>query len=567
MRRPVDEHELYERAVSDVRAATSKPPDAARVARMLRRIDAGIRVTQPSRSHRSWRFGLVSAAVAASLILVVALRWPSTSIRGPRSTPAGRGIELVMQSGAVVLSAAEQVSSPTGTTIVSPDSQLSLESQARVDVAVGSAARMAVVGPARVRFRGGRPVVALGTAMFSVAPHHHGTSFALDAGDAEVIVHGTEFAVAVADGRLQRLQVREGVVELRTPDGEEARFLRAGESWGAAEQESAAADFDEPWWSGRATERESTGFLSVVSTPPGALVRIDGASVGNTPFRARWPSGSYEVSLTLVGYEDWSGEATVAGRRQEEVVAALRPDAPKTPREPKAPPAPRTNLWSGAEASLEAKRCDRLARQVAQIIQRNADPATRARATMLEAECALRTGHKTRALAAFDAVQRAYPATPSAEAALFEAAKLESELRQKPRALAALDDYLARYPGGRFIEAASFRRCELLIDLRRLGEAAECLVTYRTRFPTDHRAPLAALLLATLARVEARWSEAATYYRQYLAHETRSSREEEAAYYLVVCLRRGGLQGIDAAVADYLRRFPNGPHAAELGGR
>src|SRR5262249_41765857 len=162
--------------------------------------------------------------------------------------------------------------------------------------------------------------------------------------------------------------------------------------------------------------------------------------------------------------------------------------------------------WKIARALLEAKKCKPLDKVIEGLTDRASSDVDKARAEMLAAECQLRSGAKARALEAYAHVHETYAATQSAEAALFEAAKLEGELGKTSESLAHLEAYLAKYStSGRFAEAATMRRCEILAEMKQLGEARGCLENYRRVFPEAIRTQQAVLLLATIARVETRW--------------------------------------------------------------
>ena len=51
-----------------------------------------------------------------------------------------------------------------------------------------------------------------------------------------------------------------------------------------------------------------SGVIQVSSSPPGAIVTIDGTDIGVTPLEsAALPAGSYHIRLLLGGYHEWSG--------------------------------------------------------------------------------------------------------------------------------------------------------------------------------------------------------------------------------------------------------------------
>jgi len=67
------------------------------------------------------------------------------------------------------------------------------------------------------------------------------------------------------------------------------------------------------------------GTLSVVSTPSGAEVYIDGALRGRTPLTLSLPEGRYGVELRLAGYETYRATVRVERGRETRLVASLRP--------------------------------------------------------------------------------------------------------------------------------------------------------------------------------------------------------------------------------------------------
>jgi len=225
-------------------------------------------------------------------------------------------------------------------------------------------------------------------------------------------------------------------------------------------------------------------------------------------------------------------------------------------------PRPRTDPWRKARRLLKAGQCDRLDRAVKEIV-RTSDPVEDARAEMLGAECRLRNGKKELALKRYLSIEERYSSTPSAEAALFEAANLSAELNKK-EALERTERYLSRHPGGRFAEAAAIRRCEILVSASRLSSARECLERYRTDHPSGMRSNQALLLLATIARIEGRWAEASAAYREYLAGSPSSQHAEIAQHHLIECLLRGKLDGADEEISKYLERHPQGARAEEV---
>ncbi len=70
------------------------------------------------------------------------------------------------------------------------------------------------------------------------------------------------------------------------------------------------------------------GSLRLVSVPPGAEVKIDARSVGRTPATVDLAHGAHDVTLTLEGYQAWSGTVSLSVASLEYPAIALRPVAP-----------------------------------------------------------------------------------------------------------------------------------------------------------------------------------------------------------------------------------------------
>jgi hypothetical protein len=65
----------------------------------------------------------------------------------------------------------------------------------------------------------------------------------------------------------------------------------------------------------------------VESTPPGALIRIDGRELTVTPLTVRQlRPGTHKLELRLPGYKTWSTTVTVAAGDQRRITAALERD-------------------------------------------------------------------------------------------------------------------------------------------------------------------------------------------------------------------------------------------------
>jgi hypothetical protein len=68
----------------------------------------------------------------------------------------------------------------------------------------------------------------------------------------------------------------------------------------------------------------SVGYISIVSSPSGAFVYVDGTYRGVTPLTVAAPSGTRRVELDRSGYADWSSSVQVSGGTTVYLNAALQ---------------------------------------------------------------------------------------------------------------------------------------------------------------------------------------------------------------------------------------------------
>ena len=83
------------------------------------------------------------------------------------------------------------------------------------------------------------------------------------------------------------------------------------------------------------SEGEGPGILHVSSQPPGASITIDGYVTGRitqTEFHDMEP-GTYDLMLTLGGYEDYSGTATIISGQTTAVNVVLEPGDQQQPQD------------------------------------------------------------------------------------------------------------------------------------------------------------------------------------------------------------------------------------------
>jgi hypothetical protein len=72
---------------------------------------------------------------------------------------------------------------------------------------------------------------------------------------------------------------------------------------------------------------KSVLIVFIESTPPGALIRVDGRDLGPTPLTVRqMRPGTHTIELRMPGYKPWSQRLTVAAGDNRRVTAPLERD-------------------------------------------------------------------------------------------------------------------------------------------------------------------------------------------------------------------------------------------------
>ncbi|AKF06545.1 PEGA domain-containing protein [Sandaracinus amylolyticus] len=88
-----------------------------------------------------------------------------------------------------------------------------------------------------------------------------------------------------------------------------AAFTAAWDRWAAAQQ----------------------GYIVVTTTPPGAFVELDGASLGRSPIRRLTRSGVHTLRATLEGYRSVTREITIDRHEEREIAITLTPGEGEDP--------------------------------------------------------------------------------------------------------------------------------------------------------------------------------------------------------------------------------------------
>lgn len=190
-------------------------------------------------------------------------------------------------------------------------------------------------------------------------------------------------------------------------------------------------------------------------------VTLDGVRVERGRVRVTAPDGRVLADALLAGdrflYEDPTPPAVKSSMRAEGR-RGLRPEAA---------PARLDALLREVREHLAAKHLQRARDLLDQAATLPGEPAERADAMSLRAECALLSGDHAAAIETYLKVARRFGQLPAGENALFAAARLEAERARGAAALQLLERYLQRYPRGRFVKEAQARLRTLAVDLDR----------------------------------------------------------------------------------------------------
>ena len=72
------------------------------------------------------------------------------------------------------------------------------------------------------------------------------------------------------------------------------------------------------------SQAEATGTVRVTSSPDGADIKVDGASVGNSPSQLKLTAGKHNVQVSSDGYVEWAKEISVTAGSELSLNATLK---------------------------------------------------------------------------------------------------------------------------------------------------------------------------------------------------------------------------------------------------
>ncbi len=151
---------------------------------------------------------------------------------------------------------------------------------------------------------------------------------------------------------------------------------------------------------------------------------------------------------------------------------------------------------------------------------------------------------------------------PRAGTSLYELARVRQRfLGQAQAAVEALDEYRRRFPDGPLALEASLSAVEARLALGDEGAALREMDAFLARWGASERAPEVRWLRASLL---AGRGDCAAALEDLQALAAQGPRADDASFALASCVRRAGdVERARATLEEYLRRFPQGRHAAE----
>jgi TolA-binding protein len=492
----------------------------ARIASGLSQAFAAQEARQVRRSARgAWALGAIAVTVAALFVVYLRLR------EGVLPPPETVLKPYVAAGAALSGTAVALVGQPIG--------QLDLPAGTLVRATLRDRARLTVLGPAHLKVRPaakGRVVLELSAGrLVGDYDHKAGGVLEIDTPQAVAEVVGTRFVLEVAERT--RVGVASGVVKVRASGTE--TDVDEGKEWspkGLVPLSEELAEVMAEHARAGLPPSEPSGLALVDGVPAGAEVRSASGVLGTAPLAAALSAGSQRLTVSAAKF----ASSTVEVSAQTGQLSAMRYQlSPVTvpPTEASSPPTtparraetPRTR--SAEERSPKEPDATTTAER-APANDVVPAPAPSAESIYTLAEQAMRAGDHPLARTRLQEVVRRFPDDPLADAALYELARISPP----SQARAWLDQLLGRDRTPSLREPARFLRCRLDVDDRVSG-ADRCLTRFRREFPDS---PHDAEALALLAGM----SEA-----------------------------KGDCRAALPLLEEYLRRYPNGPFAAQARGR
>jgi tetratricopeptide (TPR) repeat protein len=292
-----------------------------------------------------------------------------------------------------------------------------------------------------------------------------GVRFSVETPLGRITAKGTVFAVAHLPGGEVAVRVHRGVVEVESAQGARdelrapaaavlGRAIRGapttGQAWHRDAELIEAADL---WADG------AVAPVDIAASPVGALVALDGVSLGESPVSTLLGRGEHELVVRRPG---------LATHRERFVVRG----AERISRTPELEALPEQPEPAGANASSAAAAA--------------ATPPSAAE-LLARARSLRSSGRYAAAATAYQNLLSTHPRSSEANAALISLAELQlSQLGQTAAALRSFDAYLAH--GGSLAQEARYGRIRALRRLGRTEEARTATEAFLRAYPGSAQA-------------------------------------------------------------------------------
>lgn len=445
----------------------------------------------PSARGASRRWLWVSGGLAACLaVALTVLLWPVATqrphVRSTTTSPRPVAARVLLRSGNALLDRAPlRLADPLhpGQRLESRGGRAALRLPQGSTLLVNAHTELSLdrLTKDRVQLR-----LARGELLASVTRRRQGQVFEVRTPSGRVTVKGTAFSL-YATGNFTLLRVLRGVV-VAHEDGKKPQEVRPGrlvvlgkavaaslsDRLGAAGQRRTARVL---WLLPPARTDRRPATLTLRTTPPGALVRVDGTPVGVTPLAASLEPGHRQVTVELAGYDTVQEALPLepSGKTDRHFVLKRSQVVVQGP-PPRAPQAPRALPSKGVHDGMTVS-----GRRI---------PSAR---TLLERAQRHRAARRwTGALRAYRELIRRHPATPEGRAALVSVGIiLLGPGGNTAGALGSFNRYLALTRSGDLAQEASYDRARALRRLARTAAEIVALRDFLKRWPRALQAPQA----------------------------------------------------------------------------
>lgn len=415
----------YDEGIRVLRERLDEPVDAQLLDDVQRRVRVAIADKQRGGSPRLV-FGLIATmalAFAGGAVVVLRRQAPSR----PVSVAARDSVRLELD----------------GTTTALDQRSVIVRDGVHAYVTLPEGARIDVSGPAKVTTHEGHFALDSGSALVSVEKQAPGASVVMRLGEATIIVHGTRFVMVADEGQSQRVEVSEGIVEVRAAD-QSSTMLHAGQVWSREARRTVEAPL------AKTVEPEPTAPRKA----PAKKAKVDLRAAAEKAMARR---DCDETRVLVARYlEDLDDAAEAARAAMLEAECWLRandkaralPVLDRIAKDYQGQPGAQSALFEAATARADLKQ-------------------------------------SIDAIAGFDAYLQRYPKGTFAESAAFRRCELLNQQSGHKVASSCLGDFVERFPKGRRAGDALLLAGSLDCADERYSDATKAFWAYTEHMPPE----------------------------------------------------------------------------------